>query len=310
MCKKSLASACPHLLKEWDYEKNNLLGLDPDKIKKYSKERAWWVCEKGHKWISTISGRAYSNYGCPYCCGHKASKENNLFLCFPDLVKEWDYEKNTISPKEVTKKSEKRVWWVCEKGHSWNARVGQRKGCPECYKNSWVNEKNRLSTTHPHLLKEWDYEKNAQLGLTPDNISYGSKREKVWWVCKNNHSWSALPNSRTAEKSGCPVCSKNNVVSQISQQWLDSFNNPDLIREHHIKINDKPFIVDAYDPQTNTIYEYLGKFWHGHPTLQEIKKSKINPVNKRPYKELYEETLIRLDTFRKNGYNVIYKWED
>lgn len=36
-----------------------------------------------------------------------------------------------------------------------------------------------------NLLKEWDESRNFP--LTPDTVSYGSKK-KVWWTCKNGHS--------------------------------------------------------------------------------------------------------------------------
>lgn len=33
-----------------------------------------------------------------------------------------------------------------------------------------------------NLLKEWD--KSRNFPLTPDTVSYGSKK-KVWWTCEN-----------------------------------------------------------------------------------------------------------------------------
>lgn len=36
-----------------------------------------------------------------------------------------------------------------------------------------------------NLLKEWDESRNFP--LTPDTVSYGSKK-KVWWTCENGHS--------------------------------------------------------------------------------------------------------------------------
>ena len=36
------------------------------------------------------------------------------------------------------------------------------------------------------VMKEWDYEKNKQLGITPETIT-NCRRDKVWWICKNGH---------------------------------------------------------------------------------------------------------------------------
>ena len=41
-------------------------------------------------------------------------------------------------------------------------------------------------TGREELLDEWDSERN--LPLTPESVSYGSKRH-VWWRCANGHSW-------------------------------------------------------------------------------------------------------------------------
>ena len=53
----------------------------------------------------------------------------------PELLKEWDYEKNEHSPEEYTQFSNTKVWWKCKEGHSWQAEVGSRSkghGCPYC----------------------------------------------------------------------------------------------------------------------------------------------------------------------------------
>ena len=39
---------------------------------------------------------------------------------------------------------------------------------------------NDLASQCPEVAAEWDYEKNGD--VTPDGISYGSKK-KAWWVC-------------------------------------------------------------------------------------------------------------------------------
>ena len=55
-------------------------------------------------------------------------------------MKEWDYDKNDIKPTEVSSRNDKKVWWKCEKGHSWFVSIGQRtrtrSRCPECYRLS------------------------------------------------------------------------------------------------------------------------------------------------------------------------------
>ena len=56
----------------------------------------------------------------------------------PLLMSEWNYEKNgDLRPEHFTANSGKKVWWICEKGHEWQATIYDRnngRGCPECKK--------------------------------------------------------------------------------------------------------------------------------------------------------------------------------
>ena len=54
------------------------------------------------------------------------------------------------------------------------------------------------------LLSQWEAQLN--LPLTPDAVSYGSKR-KVWRQCQYGHVWKAVICSRTgSQKCDCPTC--------------------------------------------------------------------------------------------------------
>lgn len=58
------------------------------------------------------------------------------------------------------------------------------------------------------LLAEWDAEKNG--AATPQNTPHSS-REKVWWRCRNGHTWQAGVQSRALAGCSCPVC-KGRIV--------------------------------------------------------------------------------------------------
>lgn len=52
------------------------------------------------------------------------SKPNNLAVLYPGLIRQWDYEKNNgLTPQEVTAGSQKKVYWICEKGHSFDMDI-------------------------------------------------------------------------------------------------------------------------------------------------------------------------------------------
>ena len=81
------------------------------------------------------------------------------------------------------------------------------------------------------LLSQWDGPGNAP--LTPDDVSYGSRR-KVWWQCDHGHRWQAAVYTRTGGESGCPYCAGkrpwpgfNDLASQypdLAAQWHPTRN--------------------------------------------------------------------------------------
>lgn len=66
-----------------------------------------------------------SGDGCPYCSGHRIILGyNDLFTKFPHLEAEWDYSKNKGKvPQKSSPWYNGKAWWLCHKGHSWNASI-------------------------------------------------------------------------------------------------------------------------------------------------------------------------------------------
>lgn len=123
----------PDCINEWDYENND---IQPEEVTCGSAKKVWWKCSNGHSYLSSVSNHLFLQRGCPYCSGKKVLKGfNDLETQFPDLIKEWDFDKNTIKPNEVSGGSRAIVWWKCSKGHSYKTYVYQRTaghGCPTC----------------------------------------------------------------------------------------------------------------------------------------------------------------------------------
>ena len=125
----------------------------------------------------------------------------------PSLATEWSEKNLPLTPDAVNEKSTKNVWWKCRTcGYEWKAVVKARvKGgmCPVCAERAVLQGYNDLGTTDPHLLSEWDYEKNSK--WTPSNVSRNSMKV-VWWKCGAGHSYRAKITDRTIEQKGCPQC--------------------------------------------------------------------------------------------------------
>jgi len=140
----------------------------------------------------------------------KATPNYNLYIFKPNLVKEWHPTKNgNLKPRDVTPGSGKKVWWICEAGHEWEAFIYSRSrgsGCRFCNKRTKAHN-SRLALTIQSLIKEWHPTKNNTLNPRDVTSVYGGK---VWWICEKSHEWKAMVKSRMRGK-GCPVCEKEFV---------------------------------------------------------------------------------------------------
>ena len=98
----------------------------------------------------------------------------------PDLVSQWS-PKNTQSPDKVSCGSHLKVWWICAKGHEWEAVVksGALLGgsCRCCEHRAILKGYNDLATLNPELAKSWS-SKNSK---KPSEYAISSNTE-VWWV--------------------------------------------------------------------------------------------------------------------------------
>ena len=277
------------ILDEWDYEKN--FPLTPKDVTSCSGKSVWWKCKLGHEWKAHISNRNRGQ-SCPYCSGHRVKVGFNDFASqYPQFLSEWDYEKNIdIQPTDVTPKSDKKVWWKCEKGHSWEApikRITLGSGCPVCANKKILIGYNDLLSQYPELCKEWDYEKNTT--IQPNQVTYGSSK-KVWWKCKKGHSWEAVIGDRV-RGNGCPYCSKTKTVKSVviggqattskeisGSRILPGYN--DIATLYPMLIKEWDFEKNTTDPKTIGRGSELKAWWkceQGH-SWQAVVSNRIKGI--------------------------------
>ena len=100
--------------------------------------------------VSVCAGRVRSSGGYYWSYTKKniidvpPSKKRQIQISFQDyclkngldyLLNEWDTEMNSVIPSCISAHSNKKVFWVCRKGHRWCASVASRvsgRGCKEC----------------------------------------------------------------------------------------------------------------------------------------------------------------------------------
>jgi DNA-directed RNA polymerase subunit RPC12/RpoP len=230
--KNDIVTINPTAAMEWDYEKNN--GVLPENVCYSSNRKYWWKCNEGHSWETTAGSRM--NSGCPYCAGKKViTGYNDLQTKAPYLAKQWDFERNNLTPDKVMPCSYKHAWWICKDGHSWKAKISNRysleRGCPYCSGHLIQRGINDLETLNPLLAKQWNYARNYP--LKPNQVAANSGK-KVWWVCKNKHSWQSCIQDRNSGL-GCPYCAGQRLIKgendlqtkfpALATQWDNSKNN-------------------------------------------------------------------------------------
>lgn len=104
------------------------------------------------------------------------------------ILEEWHPTKNgELQPSVVSKGTDKKIWWICENGHEWEAKIYSRihgKGCPYCGNKAVLEGVNDLATTHPEVAAQWHPTRNGT--LRPSDVMGGS-RNKVWWLGPCGH---------------------------------------------------------------------------------------------------------------------------
>lgn len=255
-----LATTHPEIALEWHPTKNE--NLTPFDVGHGQSRKVWWQCQNGHEWLCPITNRInrynWKKSTCAYCLNQKISIENSLASTNPILAKQW-HPKNALKPTEVSRCCNKKVWWICNEGHEWEASIGNRsknRNCPYCG-NKKISATNSLMAKNADLCKEWHPTKNGN--LTPNMVFPGAKR-KVWWICNKGHEWEVPLHQRTGpSKTGCPICSESKGESKITN-WL-KFKNISFERQKTFKECKNKVVLrfDFYITDKNILIEYNGK---------------------------------------------------
>lgn len=138
LARNTLARANPVLAGEWNTELN---AINPADVSPGSPKNAWWNCSAGHDpFLAQIASR-HRGTGCPSCANIRRAAAirykgprpgTSLADKRPDLIPEWDTERNTLTPAEVSFSSHKMVHWICADGHRYERSVAHRTAVATC----------------------------------------------------------------------------------------------------------------------------------------------------------------------------------
>jgi len=280
------------LIEEWDFERNNMLDLDPKKITIGTMIKAYWKCPKcGYSWVASIQNRARYKSGCKVCKGMKILPGfNDLLTKRPDLMQGWDFDKNNslgLFPYNVGSGTIRKAWWKCSNGHpSYYSSINSRSrgsGCAICANKRVLSGVNDLATTRPEMLSQWNYEKNSKDNVSPDSVTEVSGK-KVWWKCNKGHEWQATI-AHIAYGRGCPQCNNGRSTSFPEQAIFYYLKQIDENCINRFRLDNQE--LDIFIPSLNIGIEYNGYRWHDNGEKQISDRLKNQFFEDHEIKVLY-----------------------
>lgn len=206
--------------------------------------------------------------------------------------------------KLVYSSSHNKVKIICPTHGEFEQRacdhIHQKQGCPKCSHN--------FAYTHDEFVLS----SKKKFGDKFEIIGkYLGMKHPITIKCKEHAIFETTAEAHLTGHGRCPACWYNGRllnlkpgnISKIESKWLDSLSVP--VRQHKLTMGNQTFLVDGFDPITNTVYECYGSFWHGDPA--KYNPSDTNTKVGKTFGQLYKDTVER-ENIIKQKYNLITIW--
>jgi hypothetical protein len=272
---------------EYDYSKINYINTN---------SKITIICPKHGEFLQ-LPGNHLNGQNCPKCGlinqSLHSKKSTSYFVSKSNSIhnNKYDYSKSIYLGYKT------KLDIICIKHGIFKQYPGDHlkgSGCKKC-RSELLSTK--LSSNTKEFIKrckkihenKYDYSKS----------NYTKKDEKVIIICPKHGEFKQTANNHIRGQN-CPKCTYK--ISKPEIEFLDYIN----IKNRHVRIN--PYNVDGIDYNSNTIYEFLGDFYHGNPNTFD--SDKYNSVCHKTYGELYSNTLKKFKRLTELGFNIKYIWEN
>lgn len=211
--------------------------------------------------------------------------------------------KNTI--ENVTIKSAKMITWMCDKGHTWQARPYNNIKCPDCpvCTGKITTRETSLGGKHPDLIAAFS-SKNKQ---TIFEVSEFSSKNYIW-ECEKGHEYKARPSVkvRAVNKHWCPVC--NDVDTDLKCPECEVvFPNKIGLATHMRVVHDSGIKKCKIKGCENTIKEYSKTCTEHSNISKKITKQEFEYKIKLVTDKSDIECITAYEEYLNNKTDIVWK---
>lgn len=246
--------------------------------------------------------------GCPTCGINKRNKSLVLpteeFITRANILHNNKYKYDKV----IYKRSLEKVIITCNTHGDFEQTPNSHlsgQGCSRCGHEFSSNA--RRLTTEEFIRRANNIHDNRYIY---DAVVYHDIYTHVDIKCTTHGVFRQSPVSHLSGR-GCRKC--NAGTSKISLEWLGMliYTYPNLItiesKDGEYRIPGTSYHADGYCPDTNTIFEFHGDYWHGNPV--RYPSERYNATTNCTMGELYEKTQQKRQVCEALGYRYVEVWE-
>lgn len=191
----------------------------------------------------------------------------------------------------------------CRKGYYESGKMWEKRtNTLVDLKNRALKDRTNIDVTDCYIDTSGRYKRLVNIRCTKHDIYYSSIASNKIGQCPECYKEDNMERLKLAQIAAWSSQSIGSFVSDGETKWLDSLG----IKDRQVWLKDVQYKVDGYDADTNTVYLYHGRFWHGCP--ETFDPEMIHPVVKLPMKDLYEKTMMYENKIKNAGYNLVVEW--
>jgi hypothetical protein len=193
----------------------------------------------------------------------------------------------------------------CRKGYYESGKMWEKRtNTLEQLRERALRDRKNIDVSETYIDQIGKYKKLVNIRCTIHDVYYDTIARNKIGQCPDCYFEDNMERLKKAQKAAWKSRKPGPFVSHKEKRWLDEIG----VGDRQYWLEDVKYKVDGYDAETNTVYLYHGRFWHGCPETYDPEM--IHPVIKLPMKDLYEKTMIYENKIREAGYNLIVKWEE